>query len=137
MAKKTQITFENNFALFEEAIAAAPSKVMATIGKQVAKELRPKLDKQTGRLRKSVGYWYRKKDHDLQIGYYNNYFEKKRWAAFYKEAVIEQNNPLIDVVRANAGYINKLIGEAMQALGVKDKAWIESMIGSDQDEQGE
>lgn len=134
---KSQITFENNFDLISKAVEAAPKSVMKEIGKQIASETRNKLDKRTGRLRKSLGYWVRKQEGDLQIGYYNNYLDSKKFAAFYKEAVIEDNNPLVDVVRNNQSSISKLMGEALAAIGFKDKAFIDRMIGSIQDEQGE
>ena len=108
---------------------------MKQIGQQVSRETRNKLDRQTGRLKKSIGYWARKREGDLIIGYYNNYI--KKFAAFYKEAVEEANNPLIDIVRNNKDYISSLIGEALQSIGYKDKAYIERMINSVKDEQGE
>jgi len=137
MAKKSVITFEDNFDIISKAVEAAPKSVMKQIGQQIARETRNKLDKRTGRLRKSVGYWARKNEGDLQIGYYNNYLDSHKGAAFYKEAVMADNNPLVEVVRNNQSSISKLIGEALAALGFKDKAYIDRMIGSVQDEQGE
>lgn len=134
---KQPMTFENNFEFMREAVQSAPLNVMKEIGKQITKETRNKLDKRTGRLKRSVGYWARKKEKDLIVGYYNNYLDGKRWAAFYKEAVIEANNPLVDVVRNNKEYITALIGEALNSIGYKDKSYIEQMIGSLKDEQGE
>ena len=132
---KSKITFEDNFDLIRDGVQSAPSSVMKQIGQQVSRETRNKLDRQTGRLKKSIGYWARKREGDLIIGYYNNYI--KKFAAFYKEAVEEANNPLIDIVRNNKDYISSLIGEALQSIGYKDKAYIERMISSVKDEQGE
>ena len=132
---KSKITFEDNFDLIRDGVQSAPSSVMKQIGQQVSRETRNKLDRQTGRLKKSIGYWARKREGDLIIGYYNNYIMK--FAAFYKEAVEEANNPLIDIVRNNKDYISSLIGEALQSIGYKDKAYIERMINSVKDEQGE
>jgi len=133
---KQPFTFENNFDKMKQAIEAAPHTVMKEIGKSIIKELRTKLPKLSGRLKgsKSTGYWYRAKEHDLQVGYYNNYFKNHKGAAWYKQAVEEDNNPLVDVVRNNAARINNLIGQAMKDIGVKDKAWVDSMIGMSQED---
>jgi len=138
MAKKA-ITFENNFDLAKKAIETSPATVMKQIGTMVIADTKTKLPVSLkkigkGRLKKSMGAWYRKKEHDLQIGFYNTEWKGKQWAAFYASAVLKDKNPLKDVVLANAAKINNLIGQAMQQIGVKDKAWVEQMINMTQDD---
>lgn len=122
MARKT-MTYEDNFELTRQAIQAAPNKALASIGKLVRDEVKGKLDKRTGRLKKSVGFWARKKEGDLQIGFYNNYFSGKRWAAFYKEAVTEENNPIETVVKQRKDDIVRLIGEALSKVGTESESY--------------
>lgn len=134
MARKT-MTYEQNFDLTRQAIQAAPNKVLASIGKLVRDEVRGRLDKRTGRLKKSVGFWARKKDNDLQIGFYNNFFKQKRWAAFYKEAVTAENNPIEIVVKQRKDDIVRLIGEALDKVGTESESYNRRMIDDTKDEQ--
>lgn len=134
MARKT-MTYEDNFELTRNAIQAAPNKALTVIGKLVRDEVKTKLDKRTGRLKKSVGFWARKKEKDLQIGFYNNYFQGKKWAAFYKEAVTSENNPIETVVKQRKNDIIQLIGEALSKIGVESESYNRRMIDEAKDEQ--
>lgn len=134
MARKT-MTYEDNFELTRQAIQAAPNKALASIGKLIRDEVKGRLDKKTGRLKKSVGYWARKKEGDLQIGFYNNFFKQKRWAAFYKEAVTAENNPIETVVKQRKDDIVRLIGEALEKVGTQSESYNKRMIDDVKDVQ--
>ena len=129
-------TYESNFDLTREAIKAAPRQVMAKIGKMIRDDVKNRLPRKTGRLKRSVGYWARKKEGDLQVGFFDNFNDKKKWAAFYREAVQAENNPLFDVVRERRSQIVQLIGEALNQIGVKSKSYVQGIVNDDTDEQG-
>lgn len=134
---RAKYTYESNFDLTREAIKVAPTQVMAKIGKMIVADVRNRLPRKTGRLKRSIGYWARKKEQNLQVGYYDNFNDKKKWAAFYREAVQAENNPLNDVIRERKNDIVQLIGEALNQIGVKSKSYVQGMVKDTQDEQGE
>jgi hypothetical protein len=129
-------TYESNFDLTREAIKAAPRQVMAKIGKMIATDVRNRLPKQTGRIKRSIGYWARKKEGDLQVGFYNNFNDKKKWAAWYREAVEADNNPLFDAVQQRRSQIVQLIGEALAQIGIQSESYVKRMVNEDTEEQG-
>ncbi|MBU5289992.1 HK97-gp10 family putative phage morphogenesis protein [Paraclostridium bifermentans] len=49
-------------------ISEKPHRVLNIIGQFLASEARRKARKKTGRLKKSIQYWARKKEKDLQVG---------------------------------------------------------------------
>jgi len=110
MAKKAAFTFESNLEKIIPKIHEAPYRVMNTIGQNLVREVRGTLrqyyKKHTGQLDKSLGYWARKQERDLQIGF----------KMFYAPFVLRHNDPLKPVVLKNAELIKKMIGEALDEI---------------------
>ena len=109
MAKKEPFTFESNLDKITEKIEEVPEKVLKTIGQNLVKEIRPNVPKQTGKLRKSLGYWARKQEKDLQIGF-------KQW---YSPFVFKHDDPIKPVVVKNAELIAEMIRKAIDEIGKK------------------
>jgi hypothetical protein len=109
MAKKQAFTFENNFDKVQATIQGAPSKVLTIIGANIVREVKPTLPKyykrRSGLLTKSLGYWHRKQENDLQIGF------KKFYAPFVMK---QENEPLLPVIQKNKDMITKLIKDAIE-----------------------
>lgn len=71
---KNPFTFESNLEKIQEKIQENPRKVLNVIGQQLvreirANELKSNYDQRTKILSKTLGYWARKKEKDLQIGF--------------------------------------------------------------------
>lgn len=112
MAKKKRepFTFESNLNKVVPRIEESPYKVLNIIGQTLVKEVRGTLrqyyKKRTGRLDKSLGYWARKKEKDLQIGF----------KLFYAPFVLEHNDPLKPVVEKNKYIIQDMIAKAIDEI---------------------
>lgn len=107
MAKRQPFTFESNLEKVIGKIEEKPYKVMNTIGQNLVKEIRPKVPKKSGTLKKSLGYWARKKERDLQIGY----------KAFYAPFVFRTTPDVIrPVVVKNAELIKEMINKALDEI---------------------
>ncbi|MFY9174531.1 MAG: hypothetical protein WAO24_04200 [Peptococcia bacterium] len=112
MAKKakTPFTFESNLNKVIPKIEEAPYKVLNIIGQNLVKEVRGTLRKyyrrRTGKLDKSLGYWARKKEKDLQIGF----------KQFYAPFVLKHNDPLKPVVVKNKDLIQQMIAKAIDEI---------------------
>lgn len=110
MAKKAAFTFESNLDKVIPKIEEKPYKVMNIIGQNLVREIRGTLrqysKKRSGRLDKSLGYWARKKEKDLQIGF----------KMFYAPFVLEDNDPLRPVVVKNAALIKQMIATAIEEI---------------------
>ncbi len=110
---KQPFTFEDNFDKVSEQIQEAPHKVMNIIGANLVKDIRPHLkthysDRKGRRLSRSLGYWARKKEGDLQIGF----------KMFYAPFVMERGKePLTPAVIRNKDMIVQLIAEALRKVG--------------------
>lgn len=110
---KQPFTFEDNFDKVSEQIQEAPHKVMSIIGANLVKDIRPTLkpfykDRKDRRLSRSLGYWARKKEGDLQIGF----------KMFYAPFVMERGKePLTPAVIRNKDMIASLIAEALRKVG--------------------
>jgi hypothetical protein len=111
MAKK-KFTFESNLPQIKEKIAEKPYRVLNVIGANIVKTIRPTLtgyykDRKGRRLSRSLGYWARKQERDLQIGF----------KMFYGPFVMDHdNNPLTPAIRQHKDEIVKLIGEALDQI---------------------
>lgn len=112
MAKKPkkEFTFESNISKITEKIEDVPEKVLNIIGQNIVKEVKPNVPKKSGRLRKSLGYWARKKEKDLQIGF----------KIFYAPFVFNHDDPIKPVVVKNAQLIQDLIRKAIDEIGKKE-----------------
>lgn len=108
MAKK-QFTFESNLDKIIPKIEETPEKVLNVIGQNLVKEIRPQVPKKTGRLKKSLGYWARKKEKDLQIGF----------KIFYAPFVLGNFDILKSSVLKNAELIKEMIAKSINEIGKK------------------
>lgn len=112
MAKKKRepFTFESNLNKVVPRIEESPYRVLNIIGQTLVKEVRGTLrqyyKKRTGGLDKSLGYWARKKEKDLQIGF----------KIFYAPFVLEHNDPLKPVVEKNKYIIQDMIAKAIDEI---------------------
>lgn len=110
MARK-QFTFESNLDKITDKIEEVPEKVLNVIGQNLVKEIRPTIKKRTGRLKKSLGYWARKNEKDLQIGF----------KIFYAPFVYNHDDPIKSIVYKNAELIKEMIAKAIEEIGKKGK----------------
>ncbi len=112
MAKKKRepFTFESNLNKVIPRIEESPYRVLNIIGQTLVKEVRDTLRqfyrRRTGKLDKSLGYWARKKEKDLQIGF----------KIFYAPFVLEHNDPLKPVVEKNKYIIQDMIAKAIDEI---------------------
>lgn len=111
MAKKKEpFTFESNLHKVVPKIEEEPYRVLNVIGQNLVKEIRGTLrqftKKRSGNLDKSLAYWARKKEKDLQIGF----------KIFYAPFVLENDDPLRPVVVKNAELIKQMIAKAIEEI---------------------
>jgi len=108
--KKEPFTFESNLNKVVPRIEESPYRVLNIIGQTLVKEVRGTLrqyyKKRTGGLDKSLGYWARKKEKDLQIGF----------KIFYAPFVLQHNDPLKPVVEKNKYIIQDMIAKAIDEI---------------------
>jgi len=119
MARKAKapFTMESNLDKIILKIQEKPYTVMGKIGQNLVKEIKPTLPKKTGRLRSSVGYWARKDEKDIQVGFYTKKKVGKHWSAFYSSILYgTQNDPIKPIVVRNAELIKQLIGAALDEI---------------------
>jgi len=109
MAKQA-FTFESNLDKVVSKIHDTPFRVLNVVGQNLVKEIRGTLrqyyKKRSGKLDKSLGYWARKKERDLQIGF----------KSFYAPFVLNHNDPIKPIVVKNADLIQKMISEAIEEI---------------------
>jgi hypothetical protein len=117
MARKA-FTMESNVDKIIEKIQEKPYTVMTKIGMSLSKEIQGTLPRKSGLLRESLSYWARKKEKDLQIGFYlDKKLRSGRAAAFYSNVIFgKQNDPIKPVVVKNAELIKQLIGAALDEI---------------------
>jgi hypothetical protein len=114
MAKKP-FTLEDNFDKVSEKISETPHRVLNIIGANLVKDVRGTLpqyykDRKKARLSRSLGYWARKQEKDLQIGF----------KMFYAPFVMSPNHePLRKSVEKNKDMIVSLIAQALNEIGGK------------------
>ena len=111
MAKKQPFTLENNFSKVMLKIEDKPYKVLNIIGAALVKEIKPTLSQyytnRSGRLTKSFGYWARKNEKDLQIGF----------KQFYAPFVMSENRePIKAAVIKNKQFIEDSIAKALDEI---------------------
>ncbi len=115
MAKK--FTFESNIKTITSKIEATPEKVLNIIGQNIVKEIKTTIPVRTGKLQKSIGYWARKVEKDIIIGFYNNKHPKHKKAAFYSAMVYKDSDPIKPVILSNSKRIQQLIKTALDEIG--------------------
>ena len=122
MARKP-FTFENNFEKVREKVREKPYKVMNILGQTLTKEIRANIkssgSSRRGMLAHSLGYWARKKERDLQIGF------KMSIVANTQEVgpgivgdmiTRKEQDPIFPVVLKNVDLIVQTIAEALDEI---------------------
>ena len=108
--KREPFTSESNLNKVVPRIEESPYRVLNIIGQTLVKEVRGTLrqyyKKRTGGLDKSLGYWARKEEKDLQIGF----------KIFYAPFVLQHNDPLKPVVEKNKYIIQDMIAKAIDEI---------------------
>lgn len=110
MAKKEPFTFNSNLDKIIGKIEETPEKVLNVVGQNLVKEIRPTISKRSGRLKKSLGYWARKQEKDLIIGF------KMFYAPFVYGL---EKDPIKPAVLKNAELIKEMIAKAIDEIGKK------------------
>jgi hypothetical protein len=110
---RSRVTFENRIDIARQRITERPQAALKEIGKLMVKEIKPKVPKKSGRLMKSIAYWYRPRQKDLQIG------SKSSFAHLIEFGNI--NFPgvsfLKSTIMSRLGEIQSLIQDALRGLG--------------------
>jgi len=111
MAKpRKEFKWESNVSKVIDKVQDKPQRVLNIIGQMIVKETRGTLrqyySKRTGVMDKSLGYWARKNEKDLQIGF------KK----FYAPFVLGDRDPIKPIVIKNKDLIAQTIAQALQEI---------------------
>lgn len=118
MAKtRVPFTFESNLDKIIAKIDETPYRVMNIIGANLVKEIRATTMKTQFHARqkilsKTLGFWARKKEKDLQIG-----FKMSIPGIVGKMMAGAEEDPLKPVVEKNAKLIKSMIAEAIDEIG--------------------
>ena len=114
--KRKELTMESNLDKIIEKIENKPYKVMNTVGQQLVREvrsttLRSQFHQRRAILHKSLGYWARPREKDLQIG-----FKMSIPGIVGKMITGQEADPIKPVVIKNADLIQTLIGQALDEI---------------------
>lgn len=122
MAKKP-FSFENNFDKVIEKIKEKPTKVMNILGLTLTKEIKSNIksskSSRRGMLANSLGFWARKQEKDLQIGFKMSIGALNKPSfpgivgSFMSRA---EEDPILPVVVKNTDLIVKTIAEALDEI---------------------
>jgi hypothetical protein len=117
MAKRQPFTFESNLEKITLKIKDVPGKVLNVIGQNLVKEIKSttmknQFHQRRGILNKTLGYWARKKDKDLQIG-----FKMSIPGIVGKMITGQEADPIKPVVVKNAQIIKDMIKTAIDEIG--------------------
>ena len=115
MAKKT-FTLESNLEKITTKIHEKPEKVMNIIGQNLVKEIKATTMKSQFHQRKNIlvkalGYWARKQEKDLQIG-----FKMSIPGIVGRMMTGTESDPIKPVVVKNAELIKNMINEALDEI---------------------
>ena len=127
MAKRQPFTMESNLDKIQEQIKEKPYRAMAIIGKNLEKEIRPKIVKKgKGRnafLRATLSSWARRKEGDLIIGYKDpkkiGFLRGIKTLDNYKWDYDEVDDPIKPTVVRNLDMIHDEIGKALLEISKK------------------
>ncbi|MBE6068845.1 MAG: hypothetical protein E7211_14280 [Clostridium lundense] len=116
MARST-FTFESNLDKIILKIQETPGKVLNKVGQNLVKEikattLKSQYHQRRAILNKTLGYWARKKEKDLQIG-----FKMSIPGIVGKILVGSEKDPIKPVVIKNAQLIQDIIKVALDEIG--------------------
>lgn len=123
MAKKA-FTMESNLKRITKKIQEKPYKVMNVIGQNLVREikattLKSNFDQRTPILTKTIGYWARKNERDLQIGFKMSVTQNASGAGPGIVGGIitgRDKDPLKPVVLKNAEMIKQTINQALDEI---------------------
>lgn len=124
MAKKDPFKFESNLEYVKEKLDEKPRRVLNVIGQQLvreirANELKSNYNQRTKILSKTLGYWARKQERDLQIGFKISIEKNIAGAGPGIVGGImtgSEPDPLKPSVLRNKDLITRLIGEALDEI---------------------
>jgi hypothetical protein len=120
MAKKREpFTFESNLAKITERIEATPYKVMNITGQNLVREIKAttmktQFHQRKAILTKTLGYWARKQEKDLQIG-----FKMSIPGIVGSMITGKEEDPIKPVIIKNAQVIQDMIKTAIDEIGKK------------------
>ena len=121
--KKAPFTLESNLEKIVAKIEEKPQRVMNIIGQNITKEVRANIkasgSSRRGMLSKSLGYWARRKEKDLQIGYKMSIVANKQGVGpgIVGNMIRQTETDYIkDVVVKNKDMIVDLIGKALDEI---------------------
>lgn len=110
------MTMESNLEFITKRIEEKPRKVMNVIGQQIVREvksttLNSQFHMRRGILKKTLSYWARNYEKDLQIG-----FKMSIPGIVGRMMTGQEADPIKPVVVKNSDLIQKLIGEALDEI---------------------
>lgn len=117
MARKRQpFTFESNLDKIIEKVEEKPQRVMNIIGQNLTREIRnttmnSQFHQRKKILKKTLGYWARKREKDIQIG-----FKMSIPGIVGKIMTGQEQDPIKPVVVKNADLIKETIGKALDEI---------------------
>ena len=122
--KRAPFTFESNLDKVVVKIQEKPYKVMNTIGQNLVKEikattLKSQYNSRYKILKKTLGYWARKKEKDLQIGFKMSITQNRYGAGPGIVGGImtgREKDPLKEVVVKNSDIIQDMIAKALDEI---------------------
>lgn len=122
MARKP-FEFINNTDKVIEKIKEKPYRVMNLIGSNLVRETKTNIkaskSSRRGMLASSIGYWARKKERDLQIGFKMSIVANPSdvGPGIVGDMITrKEEDPILPVVKKNIDLIQRLIGEALDEI---------------------
>jgi len=114
--KRQPFTFESNLDYVIPKIEEKPARVMNIIGQQLVREIKAttlnsQFHARRGILKKTLGYWARRREKDLQIG-----FKLSIPGIVGKMMTGQEQDPIKPVVVKNAELIKEMIGKAIDEI---------------------
>lgn len=118
--KREPFTIESNLEKIIAKVEDKPQRVMNTIGLTLAREIRATTLKsmyttRTKILSRALGYWARKREKDLQIGFKASITKNPYGAGpgLVGDMITGHIDPIKPVVAKNIPYMQELIGKAL------------------------
>ena len=122
MARK-KFEFINNKDKVIEKIKEKPTKVMNLIGSNLTREIKQEIksskSSRRGMLASSLGYWARKQERDLQIGFKMSIVANAQEVGpgIVGDMITRKvSDPILPVVKKNVNLIVELIGKALDEI---------------------
>lgn len=122
MARK-KFEFINNTDKVIEKIKEKPTKVMNIIGSNLTREIKSEIksskSSRRGMLASSLGYWARKQERDLQIGFKMSIVANAQQVGpgIVGDMITRKEpDPILPVVKKNIDLIVSLIGQALDEI---------------------